>query len=90
MTAIELVALTTTALTALAGLLVAGQAYRGYRRNDSSRMRALAVGIVIITVAPALITEVLAGLAQLTDAQTLVGVLFTQAVGLLAIYRSLG
>lgn len=89
MTTIELVAFATTALTALVGLLVAGQAYRGYRRNDSARMRALAVGIVLITVVPALITEVLAGLVPLTDARTLVGVLFAQAAGLLAIYRSL-
>lgn len=89
MTTIELLALTTTALTAVVGLIVAGQAYRGYRRNDSARMRALAVGIVFVAVVPAVTAPVAVGLLHLTDAQALVGVLCSQAVGLGAIYRSL-
>ena len=36
-------------LTALVGLFVATLAYRGYRRNGSAKMRALAVGIGLLT-----------------------------------------
>ena len=33
----------------MVGLLVALLAYRGYRRNDARKMRALAVGIALLT-----------------------------------------
>jgi hypothetical protein len=36
-------------VTALVGLFVATLAYRGYRRNGSKKMRALAVGIGLLT-----------------------------------------
>ncbi|WP_394327087.1 DUF7521 family protein [Halopenitus malekzadehii] len=36
-------------VTALAGLFVATLAYRGYRRNSSAKMRALAIGIGLLT-----------------------------------------
>ena len=36
-------------LTALVGLFVASLAYRGYRRNGSTQMHALAVGIGLLT-----------------------------------------
>lgn len=37
------------ALTAVVGLAVAALAYRGYRRNGARKMRALAVGIGLLT-----------------------------------------
>ncbi|KDS90758.2 hypothetical protein FK85_10580 [Halorubrum saccharovorum] len=37
-------------VTAVVGLFVATLAYRGYRRNGSAKMRALAVGIGLLTV----------------------------------------
>lgn len=37
-------------VTVLLGLLIAGQAYRGYRRYDSQPMLYLAVGFAIISV----------------------------------------
>ncbi|PHQ38100.1 hypothetical protein DJ69_13440 [Halorubrum persicum] len=37
-------------VTALVGLFVATLAYRGYRRNGSVKMRALAIGISLLTV----------------------------------------
>ncbi|OYR56785.1 DUF7521 family protein [Halorubrum halodurans] len=43
------VALVARSVTAVAGLFVATLAYRGYRRNDSTKMRALAVGIGLLT-----------------------------------------
>ena len=36
-------------VTALVGLFVATLAYRGYRRNGSTKMRALAIGIGLLT-----------------------------------------
>jgi len=43
------VVLVTRGLTAVVGLFVATLAYRGYRRNGSTKMRALAVGIGLLT-----------------------------------------
>lgn len=39
----------TRGATAIVGLFVATLAYRGYRRNDSPKMRALAIGIGLLT-----------------------------------------
>jgi len=36
-------------VTAVGGLFVAALAYRGYRRNRSTKMRALAIGIGLLT-----------------------------------------
>jgi hypothetical protein len=36
-------------VTALVGLFVATLAYRGYRRNGAAKMRALAIGIGLVT-----------------------------------------
>lgn len=41
-----------TLLAGLLGLLVVVQAYRGYRRNDSSRMLYLAIGFAFLTLLP--------------------------------------
>ena len=43
------VVLITRSVTAVVGLFVATLAYRGYRRNGSPKMRALAVGIGVLT-----------------------------------------
>jgi len=43
------VAWASRALTAAVGLFVATLAYRGFRRNDAPKMRALAVGIGLLT-----------------------------------------
>ncbi len=45
----EAVAFVSRLLTAVVGLFVAGLAYRGYRRNDATRMLFLAVGIGLLT-----------------------------------------
>ena len=77
------------ALTAVVGLFVAAQAYRGYRRHDSRTMRALAVGIVCLTAVPFLVQYVLGPAAGLADAKTLLGVVAAYVVGLAAILHSL-
>jgi len=58
----ESVAWASRALTAAVGLFVATLAYRGFRRNDAPKMRALAVGIGLLT-AGVFLTVALASLA---------------------------
>ena len=77
-----------SALTAVVGLFVAHLAYRGYRRNDSQTMRALAVGIVCIAVIPYLILYLFDPVLGLSDAQSLLAITLFHTVGLLAIYRT--
>jgi ABC-type spermidine/putrescine transport system permease subunit II len=84
----ETLAVVASALTAVVGVFVAYQAYRGYRRNDSDTMRALAVGVILVAVVPFVVVPV-DGLLGLTDAQSLVAVLLSHTLGLAVIYRSL-
>jgi len=77
-----------SALTAVVGLFVASLAYRGYRRNESRRMRALAVGVLAIAVVPYGVAYVARPAASLSDAQVLFGVTLSHTLGLLAVYRS--
>jgi len=84
----ELLADAATTLTAVVGLFVTVLAAEGYRRHDSPVMAALAVGVFAIAVVPFVVTELLAPLVALTDAQALVVILFSHTVGLVAIYRT--
>ena len=77
-----------SAFTAVLGLFVAHLAYRGYRRNGSRTMRALAVGIVCIAVVQYLILYVVDPFLALTDAQSLLAITLFHAAGLAAIYRT--
>ncbi|MBX0297245.1 DUF7521 family protein [Haloarcula nitratireducens] len=60
------IALISRGLTAIVGFFVASLAYRGYRRNDSAKMRALAVGIALLTTG----VFVAVGLADVAGAGT--------------------
>ncbi|WP_436346714.1 DUF7521 family protein [Natronorubrum sp. FCH18a] len=75
-----------SALTAVVGLFVAYLAYRGYRRNDSATMRALAIGICCIAVIPYLILYLFDPVLGLTDAQSLLAITLFHTAGLLAVY----
>lgn len=88
MITIDTLALTVSALTALVGLFIAYQAYRGYRRNDSETMRALAIGVVFIAVVPFIVFHPVDTLVGFTDAQALVAGLVSHIIGLLAVYHS--
>jgi fatty acid desaturase len=88
MTWLDLLATGSSLVTAVLGLVVAGLAFRGYRRNDSATMRALAAGVLAIAVIPYLFTTVFAPLVSLTDAQALLGITLSHTLGLLAIYRT--
>ncbi|ESP90047.1 DUF7521 family protein [Candidatus Halobonum tyrrellensis] len=79
----------TAAVTALLGGFVAWLAYRGYRRNGSRAMRLLAVGVVCFTVVPFLATYGAGPALGASDAATLLGVLLSNVVGLLAVLYSL-
>lgn len=83
------VLLSTSAVTALLGAVVAHLAYQGYRRNRSAMMRLLAVGVVCLTVAPFFLTYGVAPMVGLSDAATLLGVLCANIAGLLALVSSL-
>lgn len=85
---IETVTMVAGAITALVGCYVTSLAYRGYRRNDSETMRALAVGVLFVAVVPYAVSVVAAPLLDLTDAQALLGVTLSHTLGLVAIYRS--
>lgn len=76
------------AITAGLGLYVAWLAAKGYVEHDSQTMGALAVGIVAITVVPFLIAHVLDPLFALSDAKSILGVMLSHTVGLLAIYQT--
>lgn len=76
------------ATTAVVGLFVVYLAYRGYRRNDSQRMRALSFGVFCIAVAPYLITAITQTLVAMTDATAIVLATLSHAVGLAAIYAT--
>lgn len=48
LTTVELATVTTAGLTALVGLYIGYQAYRGLRRHDSEPMRFLSVGLILL------------------------------------------
>ena len=81
--------LATAVATAVVGIAVAGFAYQGYRRNDSAAMFYLAVGIVLIAAGPLAVSYGLAPLFGLSDAASLLGVLWVTIAGLCAILYSL-
>lgn len=57
---VELLSVASLLLVALLGTLIAVQAYRGYRRNDSRSMLYLAVGLALLTLVPFLVNVALA------------------------------
>lgn len=79
----------TAGATAVLGLVVATLAYQGARRNDSTTMLYLAVGITCIAVLPVVVLYGLQPALALSDAQTLLAVLLATIAGLLAILYSL-
>ena len=85
---LETITAVASAVTAVVGLFVAHLAYRGYRRNDSSRMRALSFGIVCIAVIPYLILYLFDPVLDLSDAESLLAITLSHTLGLAAIYRT--
>jgi hypothetical protein len=77
------------ALPALVGLFVSYQAYRGYRRHGSATMGLLAVGIACFTAIPFAVQSLVAPTLAWSDALTLLAVVSTYNLGLVAILWSL-
>lgn len=77
------------AVTAVAGLFVAYQAFRGYRRNGSRPMLYLAVGIVLLTAVPVGVNSALTALTAATDAEIVLAVTAAHLAGVLSILYSL-
>jgi hypothetical protein len=76
-------------VTAAAGMFVASQAYRGYQRNQSRPMLALAVGIMFLTAVPIGVHYTLATLTTATDAAILLAITVTHFGGVAAILYAL-
>ncbi|WP_255167880.1 DUF7521 family protein [Natrononativus amylolyticus] len=76
-------------LVALIGTLIAVQAYRGYRRNDSRPMLFLAVGLLLLTLVPFVLNVALNTLASPEQVTVVFLENVSRLLGLLAITYSL-
>ena len=76
-------------LSAVIGLFIAYQAYRGYRRNDSRPMLVIAAGFTLALAVPFLLVVLYAAIPVLPE--TVVAVLgqLSQLAGLIAILYAL-
>ncbi|MCU4925084.1 hypothetical protein OB905_03660 [Halobacteria archaeon AArc-dxtr1] len=76
-------------LVALVGTVIAYQAYRGYRRNDSSSMLYLAIGLLLLTAVPFLLNVGLTTLVGTNRVATALLENVSRLLGLLTIMYSL-
>ncbi|WP_415381050.1 hypothetical protein [Halosimplex sp. TS25] len=77
------------ALTAVVGLFVSYQAFRGYRRNDSRPMLFLGLGIFLVTALPFVVTTALAGPLGTSDAAAVLAWTILEILGLGSILYAL-
>jgi hypothetical protein len=81
--------LATFLLSSLLGLLIARKAYQGYLETRSKPMLYLAVGIVLLTAVPALLSSVLTTLTPLPGYIVVLVTNSSEIFGLLTIVYSL-
>ncbi|PGF16353.1 hypothetical protein CP556_09665 [Natrinema sp. CBA1119] len=79
----------TDVLSALIGLFIAYQAYRGYRRNDSRPMLVIAVGFLFALAVPFLLVVLYVALPFVSESLVAVLSQASQVSGLLAILYAL-
>lgn len=79
----------TDVLSALIGLFIAYQAYRGYRRNGSRPMLFIAIGFVLVLAIPFLVFVLYATVPFLSVTVTVVITQFSKVLGLLAVLYAL-
>jgi hypothetical protein len=79
----------TDILSALIGLFIAYQAYRGYRRNDSRPMLFIAVGFALALAVPFLLVVLYVALPFLSEALVSLLSQLSQVSGLIAILYAL-
>ncbi|TMT87741.1 hypothetical protein E2L06_14540 [Haloterrigena sp. H1] len=80
---------TTDVLSALIGLFIAYQAYRGYRRNDSRPMLFIAVGFALALAVPFLLLLLYVTLPFVSESLAAVLSQSSQLCGLVAILYAL-
>ena len=85
----ELLTVATLFLVALLGTIIAYQAYRGYRRNDTPSMLYLAIGLLLLTLVPFLLNVALTTLASADQVVTIFAENVSRLLGLFAIMYSL-
>lgn len=76
-------------VVAVAGVFVAYQAYRGYRRNESRPMLYLAIAIMLLTVIPVGVDYTLSTLTGANDAIILLVITAAHLAGVAAILYAL-
>lgn len=79
----------TDVLSAIIGLFIAYQAYRGYRRNDSRPMLVIAVGFALALAVPFLLVVLYVAVPFLSEALVAVLSQLSQLSGLIAILYAL-
>ena len=79
----------TDVLSAILGLFIAYQAYRGYRRNGSRPMLFISIGFVLVLAVPFLLLLLYLAIPPLTETVTSLITQTSQVVGLLAILYAL-
>lgn len=84
-----LAVLSTFLLSAVLGLVIARKAYQGYATTRSKPMLYLAVGIVLLTAVPALLSTVLTNLTALPGYQVVLVTNGAEILGLLSVAYSL-
>lgn len=79
----------TDVLSALIGIFIAYQAYRGYRRNESRPMLYISIGFILVLAVPVVLLGAYLVIPFLTE--TVIGVVqqTSQVLGLLAIVYAL-
>ena len=80
---------TTDVLSALVGLFIAYQAYRGYRRNDSRPMLFIAVGFALALAVPFLLLLAYVALPFVSESVAAILGQCSQLAGLVAILYAL-
>lgn len=85
----ELLTVASLLLVALVGTILAVQAYRGYRRNDSRAMKYLAIGLLLLTLGPFVINVSVTTLTAADQATTVFLENVSRLLGLVAITYSL-
>ena len=86
---LDLLAVLTLFLVALFGAVIAYQAFRGYRRNDSTSMLYLSVGLLLLTVFPFVVNVTVNTLTTPDQIVTVVLENVSRLLGLLVIMYSL-
>lgn len=79
----------TEVLSAIIGLFIAYQAYRGYRRNESRPMLFVSVGFVLVLAIPYLIFLLFGTFPMIPATLVIVVTQISQVTGLLAILYAL-